>query len=79
MNEFYKGMAEILEIDDNQITSDFELNSGNAAWDSLGVVSTIALIDDLYSVTLDGKSLTNCLKISDIENLIAKAKKLGDF
>lgn len=79
MNEFYKGMAEILEIDDNQITSDFELNSGNAAWDSLGVVSTIALIDDLYSVTLDGNSLTNCLKISDIENLIVKARKLGDF
>jgi acyl carrier protein len=72
MSEFYKGMAEILEVDENIITSDFELNAGDATWDSLAVVSTIALIDELYSKTLDGKRLTDCLKISDIENLIAK-------
>jgi acyl carrier protein len=71
MNEFYKGMAEILEVDENKITSEFELNAGVAAWDSLAVVSTIALIDDIYSKTLDGKSLTECVRISDIELLIS--------
>lgn len=73
MSEFYKGMAEILEVDEDQITSDFELSAGDAAWDSLAVVSTIALIDELYSKTLDGQSLTGCQKISDIEHLIGKA------
>jgi acyl carrier protein len=73
MSEFYKGMAEILEVDENQITSTFELHAGDAAWDSLAVVSTIALIDELYSKTLEGKKLTACIKISDIEDLIEKS------
>lgn len=73
MSEFYKGMSEILEIEESLISGDFELHSGDAAWDSLAVVSTIALVDELYSKTLDGKKLTNCQKVSDIESLILNA------
>ena len=73
MNEFYKGMSEILEIDENQISGDLILGSGDAAWDSLAIVSTIALIDELYSKTLDGKKLTDCETISDIEKLISNS------
>lgn len=70
MSKFYEGMAEILEVEPNRIDGNFELNSGEAPWDSLAVVSTIALIDELFSKTVDGKSLTECEKISDIEKLI---------
>ena len=70
MSEFYKGVAEILEVEESLVNSDFELEGGDAAWDSLAVVSIIALIDELYSKTLDGKSLTQCKKVFDIENLI---------
>lgn len=73
MSEFYKGMAEILEVDETLISSEFELDGGDAAWDSLAVVSTIALIDELYSKTLEGKLLTECKKIVDIEKLIASS------
>jgi acyl carrier protein len=70
MSEFYKGMAEILEVEESQISKDFDLDAGDAAWDSLAIVSTIALIDEIYSKTLDGKSLTECENIGDIEELI---------
>lgn len=70
MSEFYKGMAEILEVEESQISKDFDLDAGDAAWDSLAIVSTIALIDEIYSKTLDGKSLTECESIGDIEELI---------
>ena len=71
MDELYKGMAEILEIDENELSGNVSLHSGEAAWDSLAIVSTIALIDELYSKTLDGKKLTECKTIADIELLIS--------
>jgi acyl carrier protein len=75
MSEFYEGMAEIFEVELSAITSEFELHSGEAAWDSLAIVSTIALVDDCFNVMLDGKALGGCQTIADIENLIEAAKK----
>ena len=75
MTEFYEGMAEIFEIEVSSITSGFELHSGEAAWDSLAIVSTIALVDDCFNVMLEGKSLGDCQTIADIEKLIEAAKK----
>lgn len=76
MNEFYEGMAEIFEVNPEKISSDFELHSGVSAWDSLAIVSTIALVDDCFGVMLEGKALIKCITISDIETLIAAAKKV---
>lgn len=75
MSEFYVGMAEIFEVDASKISSSFELHSGEAAWDSLAVVSTIALADDCFGVMLEGKALGECKTIADIEKLIEAAKK----
>jgi acyl carrier protein len=75
MSEFYEGMAEIFEIEVSAISSGFELHSGEAAWDSLAIVSTIALVDDCFGVMLEGKALGDCQTIADIEKLIEAAKK----
>ena len=75
MSEFYEGMAEIFEIEVSRISSAFELHSGEAAWDSLAIVSTIALADDCFGVMLQGKALGECQTIADIEKLIAAEKK----
>ena len=75
MSEFYEGMAEILEIDTSMITSDFELYSDEAAWDSLAIVSAIALVDDCFDVMLEGKAVAEYETIADIETLIAAVKK----
>lgn len=75
MSEFFEGMAEIFEVDVSKISPEFELHSGEAAWDSLAIVSTIALVDDCFNVMLEGKVLGDCQTIADIEKLIAHAKK----
>ena len=75
MTTFYEGLAEILEVDTDAITPELQLASANADWDSLAVVSTIALIDDCYNVMIDGKSLAACEKVADIEALIDAARK----
>ncbi len=69
MEAFYTGLAEILEIEPAQVTAELDLVDHN--WDSLAVVSTIALCDECFNVMLDGQALTNCKTVADIEKLIA--------
>jgi acyl carrier protein len=72
MSEFYENMAEILEINIDQVTPEFELK--NIDWNSLAIVSTIALVDECFGVLLNGRMLDDCKTIADIENLIALKK-----
>lgn len=74
MNDFHIGLAEILEVDPAAISAAFDLQSGDAAWDSLAVVSTMALIDEVFNVMVDGQSLGKCATVADIEALIEAAK-----
>jgi acyl carrier protein len=46
----------------------------NVDWNSLAIVSTIALADECFDVMLNGRLLDICKTISDIENLIASKK-----
>lgn len=73
MNALYEGLAEILEIDVAQVTPALRLEEH--AWDSLAIVSTIALVDDSFNVLLDGQSLGKCETVADIEQLIEAGKK----
>ncbi|MCK9688337.1 acyl carrier protein [Scleromatobacter humisilvae] len=75
MTTFYEGLAEILEVDTDAVTPELPLASANADWDSLAVVSTIALIDDCYNVMVDGKALVACGTVADIEALIDAARQ----
>ena len=63
MQRFYDGFAEILEIDAAGVGP--SLGLADYAWDSLAIVSTIALADD-------GPSLAACATVADIESLIQK-------
>lgn len=72
MSAFYAGLAEIFEIDESEVTPDLDLATQN--WDSLAVVSTIALIDEIYGQLVDGQALAKAATVSEIEALIALAK-----
>ncbi|SFC06647.1 acyl carrier protein [Massilia yuzhufengensis] len=74
MSTFYEGMAEIFEVEPAAITPEFDLTTAEAQWDSLALVSTIALVDDCYNVMLDGTALAACRTIGDIEALVRQAK-----
>ncbi len=71
LSEFIEGLAEILETEVENIQQDTML--GDFAWDSLAVVSTMALVDDVYSVMLDGQALAKCQTVGDIQALITAA------
>ncbi len=71
MSEFYEGLAEIFEVEEAQIAPDFSLVDHN--WDSLAIVSTIALVDCCHNKLLDGRTLADCVVVRDIEVLIEKA------
>lgn len=75
MNKFYEGMAEIFEVDPASMSAQFDLTSADCEWDSLAIVSTIALVDDCFNVMLSGDALGDCKTIGDIEALVAKAGK----
>jgi acyl carrier protein len=68
MQEFFNGMADILEIDASKVVP--ELKLADYAWDSLAIISTIALVDDLFDQMLDGQSLAQCNTIADVSALI---------
>lgn len=72
MSDLYAGLAEIFEIPESDVGPDFDLAAHN--WDSLAIVSTIALIDEVHGEMIDGASLGKCATVADIEALIAKAK-----
>ena len=73
MSEFYEGMAEILEIDVADVTPDLDLTEEN--WDSLAVVSTIALIDDVYDVMVSPERLADCKTVGEVEQLAESEKQ----
>jgi acyl carrier protein len=70
MSEFYEGMAEILEVDASEIGPDYPLGE---AWDSLAIVSTIALIDELYDRAVSPDALGGCTTVGEIEALATAA------
>ena len=66
--DFLEGMAEILEVD--QISSSTILQSVDVDWDSLAIISTIALIDETYGRPITGKQLEECHTVGDILKLV---------
>lgn len=66
MSKFYEEMAEILDVDPAELGPDFPLGE---TWDSLAIVSTIALIDELYDRSVSPDGLAGCGTVGDIEKL----------
>lgn len=71
MSEFYEGLAEILEVDEAEVNSDLALGD---SWDSLAIVSTIALIDDVHDIQVRPEKLADCKTVGDIEQLVETEK-----
>jgi acyl carrier protein len=71
MSEFYEGLAEILEVEPEEVTPELELGEN---WNSLAVVSTIALIDEVHDITVHPERLAECKTVGDIERLVEAEK-----
>lgn len=75
MNPFYAGLAEILEISESDVAPTLDLTE--QTWDSLAIVSTIALIDECFDVMVSGQQLGKCKTVSEIDTLIVERQKAG--
>ncbi|MBO1327383.1 acyl carrier protein [Acetobacter suratthaniensis] len=71
MQEFYSGLAEILEVEPETITPDFKLDEEQ--WDSMAIISCVALIDEVYGQLVSGSALVECKIVADIQNLVSKS------
>ncbi|SDD76779.1 phosphopantetheine-binding protein [Sporomusa acidovorans] len=65
---FYEKFAEMLEISPAKVNEGLVLK--DTSWDSLAVMATIAMIDDIYNVTVPGKKLSQCQTAGDILALV---------
>jgi acyl carrier protein len=73
MEEFLKKIAEILEED--EVKESDELKS-YPQWDSLSVLSVIAMLDANYGINLRAKEFENIKTVGDLWNLVQAGKRL---
>jgi acyl carrier protein len=72
MNEFNIKLADILDIDEvgeNDILANF------AAWDSLSILSIIAMLDSNYGVNVTANDLKNIQTVGELWRLADKTAK----
>lgn len=63
------GLSDILEV---PVTADTVLG-GDAPWDSLAIVCTIALLDEKAGVSVSGQQLADCKTAADVLQLAGAA------
>ena len=62
-------LADLLNEPVENLNNDYVLQ-GNSLWDSLTFVSTIALIDQYYNLSVKGSEIESCQTIGDLVNII---------
>ena len=67
-NEFLEGMAEIFEVD--TLNEESKFDELDVVWDSLAIVSTIALLDQCFDVMIPGSQLAEVSSINEILSLV---------
>jgi len=65
---FNQELADILEIDFNDLNAEIELDNNN--WNSLSIVAIIALLDEQFYISIDGDKLKNCRNVGELWKLI---------
>jgi len=73
MKEFCQRIESILEMDPGTIKPETRLDSLDA-WDSVAVISFIAMADQDYQVTVPPKSISECQTIADLADAITACK-----
>ncbi len=68
---FLQELASLFSVDREQLTEDFRLDP-NTNWDSLTIISMMALMDDHFEIEVTGDQLRGCSTIGDVLKLINK-------
>ena len=72
MEELKAKLAEIMEVEDLDVTKKFK---DYDEWDSLTGLSLIAMLDSDYNITMNGKEITSFESIEDFCKEVLSRKK----
>ena len=72
INTFLNELAESIELQEGSLTVDTKIS--DIDWDSLAVISCIALADEQFNIMLSGDELSKIETIGDIFKLSSKKK-----
>lgn len=64
---FQEGLAEILEVEPAEIVPTLRLD--RHGWDSLAIISCVALIDECFGLLVSGSAVAQCRTVEDLERL----------
>ena len=67
--DFLNLLEEILEVDENTLTGEEELESLDN-WNSLSMISLIAMVDENFDVTLEPTKIAESTTIQDIVDMV---------
>ncbi len=70
LKEFIDKFAEAIEIDDASALSGATEFKELDEWSSLGALDIIAMVDEVYDVTLAGKDIRGAETIEELFNLV---------
>lgn len=71
---FNQELAEVLEMNSADLSLDFKLRE-SGYWDSLSIVSTLALVSRHFGVSVSGDYLEKCQTLQDIYEYIQSKKE----
>lgn len=71
---FYGKLDEMLEVAPGTVRGSNEL-AGLDLWDSLAVISFIALVDSEYQVSLPAKEIAACRTVDDLARLVEENQR----
>ena len=65
---FYEEFATLVGVQRSSISSNTKLS--DLEWDSMALISTMALIDEIFEIVVAGDQLSDCITIGDILLLV---------
>lgn len=75
MNEFIKNLETCFGVSINAKLSPETAFQEIQGWDSLALLCTIAMVDELYGVTLKGKEIVQCPNVEVLYQLVLSRKQ----
>ena len=63
-------IEEIVEEDPGTLTGSEKLREQLAGWNSLAVVSFLAMVDEKFEITLAPDAISKCKTVDDLANLL---------
>ena len=69
LSEFHSEIDKILELPDGTITGSESLSS-LSAWDSLAVLSFIAMVDEKFKMQLAARDISQCNTVGELAALL---------